>query len=304
MGELSADMPGALPNPEAEWRESITHPSDPTAEANARVGGSFTSVTMLAGGHANLNLRLNADRVLRIYKRDARSLAKEKRLLNKDWQSFRVPKILGEGRDFLVLEWIEMEPVLDDRHHGRALGIAAAEIHSTHFENSGILDRNLQVVEPLPETIAYVSSILHHLGSSWKRLESEVTALLQSEIKHEAPSRHVLNHGDFKASNLFVDPVGRVVILDWEFAFSGPRFFDQGQLFRWGSSKEFEEGFEEGYQERDSAILPANWKWRSEVLDLLNLLDLAKGATSDPTRMADLHWRIEQTLEQVDLRPR
>jgi fructosamine-3-kinase len=289
-------MADVLPNPEADWAPPRWDGVDVRAEACARVGDKYRSVVPLPGGHANLNLLLDGGMVLRIYVRDQAGIAKERRMLATQWQSFRVPKVLDVGSDFLVLESVVLRPVQDDSRHGKALGLAAAEIHATSFERAGFINADLQVVESLPATGNYFSSIANRLSGSWAALAHRTALLFAVEGVEEQPTTAVLNHGDFKAPNLFTDTKGQVVVLDWEFAFAGSRSCDQGQLFRWGTSTAFETAFAEGYQERSGVPLHPGWRRRAEVCDLFNLWSLAENAASDPLRMEHLRVRIEQTL--------
>ena len=45
----------------------------------------------------------------------------------------------------------------------------------------------------------------------------------------------VLLHGDFKVSNLHWADSDELLVLDWEFAYSGHALMDVGQLFRWSA---------------------------------------------------------------------
>lgn len=78
-------MSGPLPDPERAWRPGPRPESEPTALAEARVGPSFDSVRLLPGGQANLNLLLDGERVLRIYRRDPDAVEKERRLVERRW---------------------------------------------------------------------------------------------------------------------------------------------------------------------------------------------------------------------------
>jgi len=66
-----------LPNPERSWERSLELTSIDPFEVTSRIGMSHAAVELLSGGLANQNLRVGADRVLRIFRRDRRTAAKE-----------------------------------------------------------------------------------------------------------------------------------------------------------------------------------------------------------------------------------
>ena len=83
----------------------------------------------------------------------------------------------------------------------------------------------------------------------------------------------VLQHGDFKASNLHWTTSGALLVLDWEFAFAGPPLMDLGQLVRWPVPRPFLDAFESGYKSKGGR-LPQDWTERAAAFDLVNLVDL------------------------------
>lgn len=138
---------------------------------------------------------------------------------------------------------------------------------ATEFSEVGFLGADLKVDSPLPSARGYVAATLEELGDPWIRRADEVVALLVQLDEDVSSTVPVLNHGDFKPANLFLDSNGRLVVLDWEFAFSGPHLFDLGQLFRWGASKAFRDGFTGAYPEGRRGLGPHNsLGMRSSVL--------------------------------------
>lgn len=83
-GEGCADaaenrVSGILVNPERTWSSRVTGGDlDLRAEVVARVDASFDSSELLSGSQANLNVRLDRNRVLRIYVRDPAALEKKR----------------------------------------------------------------------------------------------------------------------------------------------------------------------------------------------------------------------------------
>jgi fructosamine-3-kinase len=251
-----------LPDPEAEWDPPPATRAVDRAEVERRIGPSPAPLEVLAGGRANLNVRVGADRVLRIHRRDPAAAAKEAALLARPWRTFRVPALLDAGADFLVLAWLEHGPVPATAEAGVAVGRALAEIHATGFDRAGLLDAELRVVAPLPP---------HELADS--------------------AGPPVLLHGDFKPANLRWTPAGELVVFDWEFALAGPALFDVGQLLRWSPPAAFVDGFAAGY-----GALPAGWRRTAELLDLVNLVELGRRAAPGSRRAADVARRIAATL--------
>lgn len=171
---------------------------------------------LLPGGLANLNIRVGREWVLRVYERDPAALAKERLLLERGWQRFRVPRIVDHGADYLLLEHIELRPLRDSADHGESVGAAAAEIHGVCLDTSGVLGPDLAVTEPLPDLRAYVEGRMVELGPEWQQLRTPIVQALQDvDSKTEVSRAPVLNHGDFKPSNLFLGPSNELVVLDW-----------------------------------------------------------------------------------------
>jgi aminoglycoside phosphotransferase (APT) family kinase protein len=108
----------------------------------------------------------------------------------------------------------------------------------------------------------------------------------------------VLVHSDFKPTNIkWLPEVQDVLVLDWEFAWSGPGLFDLGQMLRWDPSAAFAAGLECGYR-RAGGVLAADWRRLAELLDLFNLVGLLDDDGPRPRRHADLLARIDATLRR------
>jgi len=92
---------------------------------------------------------------------------------------------------------------------------------------------------------------------------------------------------------------GDVVVFDWEFAWAGMPLFDLGMMRRWGTSPAFDEGLARGYTRvagRDA--LPRDWRRRSELLDLFNLVGFLDSEHDRPRCHADVLARVDTTLRQ------
>jgi aminoglycoside phosphotransferase (APT) family kinase protein len=125
-----------------------------------------------------------------------------------------------------------------------------------------------------------------------------MTALeTQAPAMREIAGRSVLLHADFKPSNLHWTNDDRLLVLDWEFAYSGSALSDVGQLLRWRPPAEFERAFARSYVEAGGA-LPTDYTRWAALFDLVNLAGLlANLAGTAPSRRAqDVAERVEETL--------
>lgn len=280
-----------LPDPEPSWERSDRIDRVSLHELEQRIGPISSEVHVLSGGQANLNVRVNGDRVLRIYRRDSGSLAKECALLGRGWTTFQVPKLLKRGDDFLLLEYVPHERLTDTEESGQWVGAALAEIHGTSFDRPGFLAADLTVHEPFSDFVAAVTDHVERLsyppafsGAVLHMLQ----ILQQTRLGLESRStRSVLLHGDFKPANLNCSLEKRLLVLDWEFAYAGPALMDIGQLLRWDPSPEFRRGFAEAYRQ-SGGQLDADWERWAETFDLTNLLGLLAKAEPGSRRARDL----------------
>ncbi|WP_437961856.1 phosphotransferase [Sorangium sp. So ce119] len=295
-----------LPNPERAWeRAAHVEPLD-RAGIERRVGPFTGETEVLSGGRANVNVRLGAERVLRVYRRDPGAAPKEARLLERGWRSFRVPAVLSAGEDFLVLEYVPHGPLQDTAACGAAAGRALAEIHAVGFDSAGFLGPDLAVAAPFADCMgalrAYVDAVLDRLAPALRgALGERVGAFLDANAGalRALASVPVLLHGDFKASNLHWLASGELLVLDWEFAYAGPSLMDVGQVLRWSPGPEFVAAFAGAY--RASAPLPDGFERWAEAFDLFNLVGLLEGAEPGSRRASDVLGRVLATLEEDSL---
>jgi len=302
-------MTEPLPNPERFWKPRAELREVTRAEVERRIGSFAGPLTLLSGGLANANVLVDG-RVLRIYRRDPGALAVEAALLRRPWSSLRVPAILSTGEDFLLLEYVPHGPVLGSAEHGAAVGRALAEIHALSFEQAGFLTPELGMGQPFPDL---VTSLVDYARSLMPGAELELGPELAGQLLHAlesnapalraAAGEPVLLHADFKASNLHWTNDQRLLVLDWEFAYSGSRLSDIGQLLRWAPPEAFVRAFERGYVEA-GGVLPAEFRKWAALLDLVNLAGLVAhlsgtgtgtGTDSDE-RVRDVRERIARTL--------
>jgi Phosphotransferase enzyme family len=296
-------MTEPLPNPERFWKTRAALRGATHAEIEARIGRFDGPLTLLSGGLANSNVLVDG-RVLRIYRRDPRVLRLEVALLSHPWSSFRVPQILATGQDFILLEYVSHGPVLGSAEHGAAVGEALAEIHALSFEHAGFLTPELRIGQPFPDL---VTSLLEYARSLRANAEAALGRILTQQSLNTLAAnavalravvgKPVLLHADFKASNLHWTQDARLLVLDWEFAYSGSRLSDFGQLLRWPAPEAFVDALTRGYLTA-GGTLPERFQSSAALLDLVNLIGLAAhlpDVESEP-RVSDVRQRIELTL--------
>ena len=295
-------MDELFPNRESAWHAEREAATPDREEVFRRIGAVQGPITRLSGGLANESLLIGADRVLRIYRRNVAAMDVERALLEKNWSEFRVPRVLESGEDFLVLEYVPHGPLLNQEEHGEAVGRGLAEIHRQSFSSHGPLGAGLQIVEPwedFPRAIEEYFRSLRVEDIEDARLIERVLERFSRLIPElqEACGRPVLLHGDFKASNLHWREEGRLLVLDWEFAYAGPALMDVGQLVRWGIPQPFSTGFERGYSEC-GGDLQENWQFLSGILDLLNLTELYLKSSKGSAQAGDCLRKIEATIKE------
>ncbi len=294
----------SLPNPEESWEPPAAAQVVTAADVEQRIGAFEGKLTLLGGGLSNLNVLVEG-RVLRIYRRDAQVAHLEAALLRQNWSSFRVPKLLSVGEDFLLLEHVAHGPVLGSAEHGSAVGRALAEVHARSFSKAGFLDAKLEVTSPFDDLVtALIDHARAELGRAPTALDSALAVRMLRVLTASAPVLRnvtgppVLLHADFKASNLHWTPEQELLVLDWEFAYAGTYLSDIGQLLRWRPPREFVAAFAHSYVAAGRTLVSEFEKWAA-LLDLVNLAGLLANlpwSESASRRLNDVQARIDETL--------
>jgi aminoglycoside phosphotransferase (APT) family kinase protein len=285
---------------------------------------------LLASGRANTNYRIHTtggDLVLRLYTRDRDACARETAILELAGSLVPVPVVLhaspdpdGDTPPYVIETWLEgrrpdaviqAEPSLA-RAVGIALGRAAGSILTQTFARSGFLNAaaSLQVGTPLPDFESYIVSCFEEQGGVVRVGEDfakRVIAFVRRNLVYVPGDLDGVSlvHGDFKPSNLLVDPEdGHLTgVLDWEFAFAGSPLFDLATLLRESASlpPTFEHGVIDGY-EAPGRRLPPHWRRTVRLLDLANLCTFLTGsaehgpASGSARRVRDVRDAIERTM--------
>lgn len=294
--------------------------------ARALPGARLRQVTPLAGGNSNTVLRLELEAgpplVMRLHQHadGGASCAREAELLRRLRGAVPVPALLATepapedgAPPWLLLGWCEGQrlcDVWDDLTPadgpalGAALGRVAATIHAAGaYPRAGFLTPGLELSVGLGALGEHLGGWLD--GRAGARLGPALAGRLRAWVAAReawfADGPAVLCHADFKPTNLLVargaagwEPSA---VLDWEFAFAGPRLFDLGQLLRHEERLPagFAAGVEGGYAQV-GPDLPPDWRARAAALDLLNHLQFLDDPAERPNVHAAARQRIEATL--------
>jgi aminoglycoside phosphotransferase (APT) family kinase protein len=286
-----------LSNPESRWEPVRTAQVDVAEAVRARLGDIPGTVERLGGGLANDSIRVG-DRVLRIYRRDVESLAREAALLERSWQHVRVPQVVERGDDFLLLEFVEHTPLSSAPEQAAAVGRALAEIHRDRFEDAGFLAAQARrVARPFGDFVDAFCAHVESLESVPADISAAIVARFEAKraVLAGLADRPVLLHGDFKVSNIHWTEEGRPLVLDWEFAYAGPALLDVGQILRWEVPDAWVATFAGAYGAAGGE-LPDDWRALARTLDLVNLAGLLDGAAHGSRRREDVLGRLRQSL--------
>lgn len=319
-----------------DWNRSTPLVDLTPAELTTLIQPAFPGYTVVAnqpteGGLANTNIRIwlspgNRPLLLRLYVRSPGDGRKEFALNRLVAGRVPVPHFFYfseensiTGHPYTVMEWVEgtrlevavqtMQPA-EIANAGHAVGAALAAIHHFTFPQTGFLDDNLAVSQPISVVsdglMGYLQMCLVD-GRGGERLGLELTEALLAFAQREGPLLDTwagppcLVHSDFGGSNILVRQEASTwnvtAVLDWEFAFSGSPFFDFGNLLRplLANLPGFSQGVYEGYVAA-GGILPAEWWQMSRLADLLAWADFMNRPNTNEALIRDAKAIIRQTI--------
>ena len=297
---------------EEGWQRRVAVvPLDPDAAAQL-IGQPVTDVQLLAGGLRNSNYRVrlgSGDAVLRIYAAEAAACARESRLFALLRDSVPVPRLLAACCDadppFALLELVagarfDHLPPAELAAASFDAGRVLARIHAFPLEQASGVDVN-RYSGPAYDFVEFVESTLHS-GVLTRRLGPERTLLFRRVIREHSPRLAVqdttLQHSDYKPWNLLVRYGKLAAVLDWEFAFAGPRLNDLANFLRYSERQpptyrtEFERGYLAG-----GGTLPDDWFRLARLTDLMSLCEFLSRSDADPAIARDVVPLIERTID-------
>lgn len=180
------------------------------------------------------------------------------------------------------------------------VGEILARIHLITFERQGFFDCDLDIT-PLPQEYTFESLLKTNRPLALQFISEDDFEIIQNIILTLPQTPPCLVHSDFDPSNIFVTDDGPF-ILDWEFAHSGNRLFDFGNMARFESSPSSPllVAFLRGY-EREGGEIPPDWWRKAKSVDFLNLLWLLSRADphTQPNRYNSLVKLIKETPQYL-----
>jgi len=180
------------------------------------------------------------------------------------------------------------------------VGEILARIHLITFDDQGFFDDALNIV-PLPQEYTFESLLKTNRTLALQFVSEDDLEIIQNILLTLPRTPPCLVHSDFDPSNIFVTDEGPF-ILDWEFAHSGNRLFDFGNMARFerSSNSPLLSAFLSGY-EREGGAIPPDWWRQAKAVDFLNLMWLLSRTDphTQPHRYASLVGLIKETPQSI-----
>ncbi|WP_017813057.1 phosphotransferase family protein [Paenibacillus shenyangensis] len=191
-----------------------------------------------------------------------------------------------------------------------AVGTVLARIHQYEFASHGFLAPDLHIAHPLEMGadgfLSFITdSVKTEQAGQWlDKAEQKALwdfCLLHAPLLSGTVETPILVHSDFNGLNVLMIPDSNGIqvsaVLDWEFAFSGSRYVDIGNMLRYEEEQSlYEQHFIEAYRQAGGQ-LDEQWRLLSRLQELIALLDMLSHSTASmPVRIADLRQLIARTI--------
>ncbi len=286
----------------------------------------ITNYSILSGGLSNTNYKVCIEGyecafVLRISRADD-SWVKESSILNRLKNIIPLPELIYSSNKktlidkcFSIYKFIPGETLAQKIHTGYVpsnklaseIGKILARIHKVEFKEIGLLNSEITKVsheEPLNTWIEKYAIIPIVKGLAGRRIapkikQQTISYLEKQQPLFNTPTSGVLTHGDFKPTNIVINKNQVVGILDWEFSFSAPWFFDIGQMLRYEKELPSILGKEMlgGYESVCVFPIDKNWRELSKTVDLINLIGFLNSKEERPRVFDDVNELIYTTIK-------
>jgi aminoglycoside phosphotransferase (APT) family kinase protein len=242
----------------------------------------------ISTGKSNTNIKLELSDgitvVARLYSENSWSNPeREKLIANMIDNRVPIPKMLANGNDWTVLEFVEGNQLDAQPEHSGAAARAIAQLTQVTFETGGWITEKGQITAFDFGDDYYGSQLEHAEVRNW--LGPERIPLLSKILANETPrfteisQQPSLAHGDFNPTNVLIHEGEVSAVLDWEYCHAGTPYMDIGNLLRNTESK-YHESIGRGLVE-GGFDLPNDWKQRAALIDFSSHLEFLSSARSD-----------------------
>lgn len=265
----------------------------------------------LTGGGSNTLYRVDAAEgsfLLRAYTRPGVDFRKEWHFLEVARQGgVPVPEVLHvEGNDetpHAVLRWVEgEEPGSEAAFDVGQVLVRIGRLRS--YPRAGLLDA-AEAVRAFGESGGehpFVSFVRQTLAAGPARdklgptLSDRLSALVEQHQSLLPPLNgpQGLVHADYRRANLVARGDRVVAVLDWEFCYAGSAICDVATMTRFPPAG-FEQRFLDGFAAA-GGVLPADWRRRARLMDVVNLVELLSGFDASPQLLRDVRGLLASTV--------
>ena len=251
-------------------------------------GRGISCVELIPSGKSNTNFKLVLNDGMKVVLRlfsdvGMNSPQRESRIAELVGGRVPVPAILDLGEDWILSEFAPGETLETSPESEGAAAEVLARLSEVSFHTGGWIQAD-GVVAPFDFGDGYVESKLEDVGVvGWIGGEGAdaVRNILRQEDGRltEIRAQHVLVHGDFNPSNVLFQDGDVTAVLDWEYAHSGTRYMDIGNLLR-NTDRQFHDAIGRGLVAGGFA-LPEDWKERAALVDVGSHLEFLTSTRSD-----------------------
>ena len=249
---------------------------------------SNIDVRLLSGGACNSNYLVQTSKgdrfVCRMHNRGNPFV--EKTIVELLSDDIPTPEYLWVGEGVSVISFVEGSHFSPTRELMHEAGRMIGSLKKISFGEKGQVLAGGEVV-PFEGWDSFemgllgllnTDQVLEYLGADSIKALSRMIKKNRGILESFDDSRNLV-HGDFRPDNILVSGDTITGIIDWEFAHSGCSYMDIGNLLRHVSSK-WEHDLSIGLMEAGFE-LPADWRYRSLLMDLTSHLEFLTSNRSD-----------------------